>query len=115
MNSLTIVVTGSGGFIGSRLSHIISKEFPEDIPCENLGATKLASESLLKSRAVAGQFKAISFRIGTVYGPGAGPEQFIPQAIMKLSSPDPIVKFGARNIKKTLFLLMMLLKPLFLV
>jgi UDP-glucose 4-epimerase len=76
------------------------KEDFVDIPSDNLGATKLASESLLKARAVAGQFKAVSFRIGTVYGPGSSHEQFIPQAIAKLSSHEPIAKFGPADIKR---------------
>ena len=71
-----------------------------EIPSDNLGATKLASESLLKARAVAGQFKAVSFRIGTVYGPGSSHEQFIPQAIAKLSLPDQVAKFGPADIRK---------------
>jgi nucleoside-diphosphate-sugar epimerase len=70
------------------------------LPGENLGATKLAAESLLKTRAVSGQFKVISFRIGTVYGPGASRGQFIPQAIRKLTSKDPIAKFGTGNVKR---------------
>jgi nucleoside-diphosphate-sugar epimerase len=76
------------------------KENCIDIPSDNLGATKLASESLLKARAVAGQFKVVSFRIGTVYGPGASHEQFIPQAIMKLRSPDPVAKFGPADVRR---------------
>lgn len=70
------------------------------IPRENLGATKLASESLLKARAYAGQFKALSFRIGTVYGPGSSQGQFIPQAIEQLSSADPVAKFGSGDVKR---------------
>ncbi len=80
-----------------------STPFTEDvvaIPRDNLGATKMASESLLKARAVAGQFKALSFRIGTVYGPGASSEQFIPQAIMKLSAPGPHARFGPGDVKR---------------
>ena len=71
-----------------------------EIPGENLGATKLAAESLLKTRAVSGQFKAVAFRIGTVYGPGSSREQFISQAIRKLNSSDRIVKFGNGDIKR---------------
>jgi nucleoside-diphosphate-sugar epimerase len=71
-----------------------------EIPGDNLGATKFASEALLKARATVGQFKALSFRIGTVYGPGASHDQFIPQAIMKLHSPDPSAKFGAGDVKR---------------
>ncbi len=71
-----------------------------ELPGENLGATKLASEALLKARAVTGQFKAASFRMGTVYGPRSGDTQFIPQAIMKLKSPGPTAKFGAGDVKR---------------
>ena len=70
------------------------------IPGETLGATKLASEALLKARTYAGQFKALAFRIGTVYGPGASPEQFIPQAIKKLTSSDHVAKFGPADIRR---------------
>lgn len=90
----------SSVYVYSGNSGIPFSENFVDIPGENLGASKLASESLLKARSIAGQFKALSFRIGTVYGPGASREQFIPQAIMKLSSPDPIAKFGAGDVKR---------------
>lgn len=77
--------------------------FREDsltLPGENLGATKLASEALLKARAVSGQFRAASFRMSTVFGPRSGDTQFIPQAIMKLKSPGPVAKFGAGDVKR---------------
>jgi nucleoside-diphosphate-sugar epimerase len=71
-----------------------------NLPIDNLGATKLAAESLLKARAVSGQLKVLALRIFTVYGPGARHDQFVPQAISKLLSPDPIAKFGPSDIKR---------------
>ncbi len=95
-----LFIYSSSVYVYSGNSTLPFKEDSFDIPGENLGATKLASESLLKARAVAGQFKALSFRIGTVYGPGASRRQFIPQAIIKLSSPDPVAKFGKGDVKR---------------
>lgn len=95
-----LFIYSSSVYVYSGNSTLPFKEGAFDIPGENLGATKLASESLLKARAIAGQFKALSFRIGTVYGPGASRRQFIPQAIIKLSSPDPAVKFGNGDVKR---------------
>lgn len=77
--------------------------FQEDklcLPAENLGATKVAAESLLRARAIAGQFKALAFRIFTVYGPGSSAGQFIPQAIAKLGSAEPVAKFGAPDVQR---------------
>lgn len=71
-----------------------------NLPIDNLGATKLSAESLLKARAVAGQLKVLTFRIFTVYGPGARHDQFVPQAILKLLSSDPVAKFGPSEIKR---------------
>lgn len=70
------------------------------LPGENLGATKLAAEVLLKTRALAGQFKAVSLRIFTVYGPGAQPQQFIPQAVEKLVAQGIPARFGAPDRKR---------------
>lgn len=90
----------SSVYVYSGNKDIPFREEPLTIPRENLGATKLASEALLKARAFSGQFKAASFRMGTVYGPRSGATQFIPQAIMKLKSPDPAAKFGAGDVKR---------------
>jgi nucleoside-diphosphate-sugar epimerase len=76
------------------------KENLINIPIDNLGASKLAAEALLKARAIAGQFKVLAFRIFTVYGPGARHDQFIPQAILKLLSSDTVAKFGPPDIKR---------------
>jgi len=95
-----LFIYSSSVYVYSGNSTIPFKEDDLCIPGENLGATKLASESLLKARAVSGQFKAASFRMGTVYGPRSGATQFIPQAIMKLKSPEPTAKFGAGNVKR---------------
>lgn len=76
------------------------KENLISIPVDNLGASKLSAESLLKARAISGQFKVLTFRIFTVYGPGARKDQFIPQAILKLLSSDPVAKYGPPDIKR---------------
>ncbi len=90
----------SSVYIYSSNSAIPFKEESLTIPGENLGATKLASEAIIKARAVSGQFRAASFRMSTVYGPRSGDTQFIPQAIMKLKSPEPAAKFGAGDVKR---------------
>lgn len=90
----------SSVYVYSGNKTIPFREEPLTIPGENLGATKLASEALLKARAVAGQFKAASFRMGTVYGPRSGATQFIPQAIKKLKSAEPSAAFGAGDVKR---------------
>lgn len=77
--------------------------FREDyvaIPNDTLGATKLASEALLKARAIKNQFKVIAFRIGTVYGYGTDPGQFLPQAIKKLKSKEAIARFGYGDVNR---------------
>ena len=71
-----------------------------NLPTENLGASKLGSESLLKSRSLVGQFKSICLRIFTVYGPNSSAYQFIPEAIMKIQSSEPEVTFCSPNIKR---------------
>jgi nucleoside-diphosphate-sugar epimerase len=71
-----------------------------EFPVDNLGATKLAAESLLKARSLAGQFKVLALRIFTAYGPGARPETFVSQAIAKLRSADPVANFGAAEAKR---------------
>lgn len=90
----------SSVYVYSGNKSIPFREGSLTIPGETLGATKLASEALLKARAVSGQFKAASFRMGTVYGPRSGDTQFIPRAIMKLKDPGPAAKFGAGDIKR---------------
>ncbi len=95
-----LFIYASSVYVYSGNSSTPFYEHSVDIPGDILGATKLASECLLKARATAGQFKALAFRIGTVYGPGASPEQFIPQTIQKLQSPDPVAKFGNGGVKR---------------
>lgn len=63
------------------------------LPVEPLGATKLAAESLVHARACAGAFRALALRIFTAYGPRAREGQFIPEAIRKLQSAEPIAQF----------------------
>lgn len=76
------------------------KEHKLELPEEMLGASKLAAEALLKSWALAGQFNVLATRIFTVYGPGSNREQFIPQAIDKLSSEKNPIRFGAGEIQR---------------
>jgi UDP-glucose 4-epimerase len=90
----------SSVYVYSSNKAIPFREESLTIPGENLGATKLASEALLKARAVSGQFRVASFRMSTVYGPRSGDTQFIPQAIMKLKSSEPVAKFGAGDVKR---------------
>ena len=63
------------------------------LPVEQLGATKLAAEALLSAAADAGCFHALSLRIFTAYGPRSREEQFVPQVIRKLLSPEPVARF----------------------
>lgn len=76
------------------------KEDEISVPVENLGATKIAAEALAKARAVAGCFRALSFRIFTAYGPRSRESQLIPQAIKKLQSPGKTVQFGPGDVKR---------------
>ena len=97
---IKLILYASTVYVYSGNSEVPFKEAFISLPRDNLGATKMASESLLNARAVAGQFRSLSFRIGTVYGPGSSEEQFIPQSIIKLCSPDPVAKFGAGDVKR---------------
>ncbi|MCX6908144.1 MAG: NAD(P)-dependent oxidoreductase [Verrucomicrobia bacterium] len=95
-----LVVFASSGTV---YSGGLRTPFAEDsvaLPADHLGASKLAAESLLKARALAGHFKALTFRIFTAYGPGARPEQFVPQAIAKLRAAGGVAKFGNPEAKR---------------
>lgn len=70
------------------------------VPAENLGATKIAAEALVKARAVEGYFRSLTFRIFTAYGPRFRETQFIPQAIKKLKSGEPTARFGVSDVKR---------------
>ena len=71
-----------------------------DVPAENLGATKIAGEALVKARALAGGFHALACRIFTVYGPRSRSTQFIPEAVRKLQSSDEVARFGAPEVRR---------------
>ncbi|MBM4135091.1 MAG: NAD(P)-dependent oxidoreductase [Nitrospira sp.] len=84
-------------------SGVVTCPFHEEamaVPAENLGATKLAGEALVKARALAGCFHALAYRIFTVYGPRSRPTQFIPEAIRKLQSGEGAARFGAPEVKR---------------
>lgn len=84
-------------------SGVEKSPFVEDeiaIPVEMLGASKIASESLLKARAKNGQFKCLVLRVFTVYGPGSVPTQFVPIAINKIKQAGKRVKFGSSLVKR---------------
>ena len=95
-----LVIFASSVYVYSGVRSIPFQEDSIVLPAENLGATKLAAESLLKARANAGQFKVLSLRIFTVYGPGSRRKQFIPQAIEKLTGSDEVAKFGPSEVKR---------------
>lgn len=95
-----LVVFASSGYVYSGNTTVPFREDSITLPAENLGSTKLGAESMLKARAIAGQFKALSLRIFTVFGPGSPPEQFIPEAIVKLTSSDMIAKFRSPDVKR---------------
>ena len=64
------------------------EDFVNEYPKENLGASKLSGERILKSRSEAGHFTSTSFRIFTAYGPRMGSSQFLPIAVNKLLTTD---------------------------
>lgn len=88
-----VVLYASSVYVYSGVSPLPFTEDRFALPVEQLGATKLAAESLLRVAAAAGQFQALALRIFTAYGPRSREEQFIPQAIRKLVSPEPVVQF----------------------
>lgn len=95
-----LFVYASSVYVYSGISEPPYHEDRLDLPTENLGASKLAAEALLRARALAGDFRVISLRIFTVYGPGSRPEQFVPEAIRKLRSSDAVARFGQPNITR---------------
>ncbi len=79
-------------YSGVRRMPFVEDDVP--LPSVHLGATKLAGEALLASRARAGQFELLAFRIFTAYGPWSHPSQFIPEVIRKLSEAGPSARFA---------------------
>ena len=80
-----------------------SKPFSENMilsPNEYLGASKLASEQLLKSYSLSSAVDIYSLRLFTVYGAGSRKSQFIPEAIRKIKDPKIAANFGNPNITR---------------
>jgi len=80
-----------------------SKPFSENMilsPNEYLGASKLASEQLLKSYSISSAVDVYSLRLFTVYGPGSRKNQFIPEAIRKIKDPEIEANFGNPNVTR---------------
>ncbi len=80
-----------------------SKPFSENMtlsPNEYLGASKLASEQLLKSYSISSAVDVYSLRLFTVYGPGSRKNQFIPEAIRKIKDPKIDANFGNPNVTR---------------
>lgn len=90
----------SSVYIYSGCSKTPFREDCTEYPKENLGASKLGAEAILNARSNAGHFASTSFRIFTTYGPGTGHDQFLPIAIKKLLSPEPVATFGNPDIKR---------------
>lgn len=95
-----LFLLASSVYVYSGSSTLPFGEEVVSLPVENLGASKLAAEALVKARALAGQFQSIAFRIFTAYGAGSRPNQFIPEAIRKLRSKDDVAQFGSPDVKR---------------
>ena len=70
------------------------------LPVDSLGASKLASEALLKAHSVSKQIDVLSLRLFTVYGPNSREVQFIPEAIKKILSTNSPAVFGNPSVKR---------------
>lgn len=80
-----------------------SKPFSENMilsPSEYLGASKLASEQLLKTYSASSAVDVYSLRLFTVYGPGSRKNQFVPEAIRKITGPKITANFGNPNVTR---------------
>ncbi len=95
-----LFMLASSVYVYSGNSKIPFREEEVGVPAENLGATKIAAEALVKARAIAGCFRSLAFRIFTAYGPRFRQTQFIPQAIKKLRSEEPTARFGSSDVKR---------------
>ncbi|GEM_PF-1817412 len=95
-----LFMLASSVYVYSGNLEIPFREEEVGVPAENLGATKIAAEALVKARAVSGCFRSLAFRIFTAYGPRFRQTQFIPQAIKKLKSGEPTARFGASDVKR---------------
>ncbi len=95
-----LFMLASSVYVYSGNFKIPFREEEVGVPAENLGATKIAAEALVKARAVSGCFRSLAFRIFTTYGPRSRHTQFIPQAIQRLRSGEPTARFGASDVKR---------------
>lgn len=93
-----LLVYASSVYVYSGCPHLPFQEEAVALPAEMLGASKLAAEAYLKCRAGVNGLKVLVCRIFTVYGPGAGPSQFVPQAIAKLQAEGDVASFGLADI-----------------
>ena len=83
---VTKIIFASSSLIYSGSSASPYTEEATMIPLESLGASKIASESILKANSKSKKIDTISMRIFTAYGPQSRNVQFIPEAIKKISS-----------------------------
>ena len=93
-----LLVYASSVYVYSGSSSLPFREEAVALPAEMLGASKLAAEAYLKSRAGVNGLKVLVCRIFTVYGPGAAQSQLVPQAIAKLKGEGDIASFGLSDI-----------------
>ena len=93
-----LLVYASSVYVYSGCSSLPFQEEAVALPVEMLGASKLAAESYLKCRAGVNGLKVLVCRIFTVYGPGAGPSQLVPQAIAKLKGEGDVANFGLADV-----------------
>ena len=93
-----LLVYASSVYVYSACTDLPFQEEAIALPAEMLGASKLAAEAYLKCRAGVNGLKVLVCRIFTVYGPGAGPSQFVPQAIAKLQAEGDVASFGLADI-----------------
>ena len=70
------------------------------MPSESLGASKLASETLLNTYSISNRVDVTCLRLFTVYGPNSRQNQFIPEAIEKIFSNKTPAVFGNPVIKR---------------
>ena len=70
------------------------------LPSDSLGASKLASEALLKAHSISNRVDTVCLRLFTVYGPNSREIQFIPEAIKKILSPEGPAIFGNGSVER---------------
>ncbi len=96
---VTKIIFASSSLIYSGSSASPYTEEATMIPLESLGASKIASESILKANSKSKKIDTISMRVFTAYGPQSRKVQFIPEAIKKISSAGQAV-FGNPNVMR---------------